>query len=50
MVLLLLGCEHEDGLGMFSQNSMFGLIVFNMTNEQEKVLGHSQERQDKGRK
>ena len=44
MVLLLLGCDCEDGLVMFSQNSMFVLIILNVTNEQERALGHSQER------
>ena len=50
MVLLLLGCESEDRIGMLSQNPVFVLTMLDMTNEQEIALGKSQERQDEGGK
>lgn len=49
MVLLLLGCEPEESIGMFSQNLAFVLMILDMTNG-ESALGKSQKRQNGGRK
>lgn len=50
VVLLLLGCESEDSIGMFSQNPVFVLMILDMTNGEEIALGKSQGRQNGGRK
>lgn len=50
MVLLFLGCESDDRIGMFSQNPVFVLIILDMTNGEEIALGKSQGRQNEGRK
>ena len=50
VVLLLLGCEPEESIGMFSQNLAFVLMILDMTNGEESALGKSQKRQNGGRK
>ena len=49
MVLLLLGCEPEDSIGMFSQNLVFVFMILDMTNGERNRPWEIPEKAERGK-
>lgn len=49
VVLLLLGCEPEDSIGMFSQNLVFVFMILDMTNGERNRPWEIPEKAERGK-